>query len=142
MSGDESPSGLSTLATLVAVLVVGLTAAGCGIFTEDPGAPGLTVVGTVTVTGQPCPVPQTSPVSSGTIVRVIDAGGAVVSSSPLGPGETATDRAPGGCVLPFSVSGLPPEPGTYTVAVGGDDRLAQQFTTQQVLNNIPVRFVV
>jgi hypothetical protein len=142
VSGDESPSGLSTLATLVAVLVVGLTAAGCGIFTEDPGAPGLTVVGTVTVTGQPCPVPQTSPVSSGTIVRVIDAGGAVVSSSPLGPGETATDRAPGGCVFPFSVSGLPTEPGTYTVAVGGDDRLAQQFTTQQVLNNIPVRFVV
>jgi hypothetical protein len=142
VSGDESPSRLSTLATLVAVLVVGLTVGGCGIVTEDAGAPGLTVVGTVTVTGRPCTVPQTGPVSSGTIVRVVDAGGAVVSSSPLGPGETAADRAPGGCVFPFSVSGLPPDPATYTIAVGDDDRLAQQFTTQQVLNNIPVRFVV
>jgi hypothetical protein len=96
----------------------------------------------VTVTGLPCPVPQTSPVSSGTIVRVVDAAGAVVSSAPLGPGGTATDRAPGGCVFPFSVSGLLTEPGSYTVVVSGDDRLAQQFTTRQVLNNIPVRFVV
>jgi hypothetical protein len=139
VNGDESPSGLSTL---VAVFVVGLTAAGCGIFTEDPGAPGLTVVGTVTVAGQQCPVPQTSPISGGTVVRVIDSGGAVVESSPLGPGETATDRVPGGCVFPFSVSGLPPDPATYTIAVGDDNRLAQQFTTQQVLNNISVRFVV
>ena len=86
--------------------------------------------------------PQRSTVGSGTVVRVFDAGGAVVSTSPLGPGETAADRAPGGCVFPFTVSGLPPDPGRYTITVGDDGRLTQQFTTQQVLNNIPVRFVV
>jgi hypothetical protein len=130
-------------ASLVAVLVVVLAAAGCGSITVDPGVPGVPLVGTVTVTGQACPVPpEAGPVSRGTVVRVIDAEGAVVSSSALGPGETATDLAPGGCVFPFSVPGLPPEPARYTVAVGDDGRLTQQFTTEQVVNNIPVRFVV
>jgi hypothetical protein len=142
VTADESRLGLSTLATLVAVLVVGLAAGGCGTFTTDPGAPGLTVVGTVTVTGRPCPEVQGGPISRGTVVRVINSDGAVVSSSALGQGETAPDRAPGGCVPPFSVSGLPPEPGTYTVAIGDAGQPAQQFSTRQVLDNIPVRFVV
>jgi len=130
-------------ATLVAVLIVVLTVVGCGSITVDPGVPGVPLVGTVTVTGQACPVPpEAGPVSRGTVVRVIDSGGAVVSSSSLGPGETEADLAPGGCVFPFSVPGLPPEPGRYTVAVGEDGRLTQQFTTEQVVNNIPVRFVL
>lgn len=38
--------------------------------------------------------------------------------------------------------GLPREPGRYAVAVGDDGRLTQQFTTEQVRNNIPVRLVL
>ncbi|PVZ08300.1 hypothetical protein [Actinomycetospora cinnamomea] len=140
--GATRPRPLRVLPALLVALVVALTGAGCGLLEDENGAPGLVVGGTVTVAGQPCPVPASGPVHSGTVVRVIDSWGALVSSAPLGPGRTDTDRAPAGCVLPFTVAGIPEDPDRYTVALGENSRWTQQVTTEQIRNNIPVLFVV
>lgn len=130
---------------LMMIVVAGLGAllmGGCA----DPG-PELPqgtqkISGTVTVTDQSCPEnsPRPYPVSQGTAVAVLNAEGEIVAQSTLSAGESPPDPSLRQCVFPFVVEGVPEDSASYTVRIGDDSRLVEQFSPDELA--APIRFFV
>lgn len=126
---------------MVAVAVVMLVG-GCA----DPGPEipeGMQrISGTVTVTDRPCAgnSSQPRPVNGGTPVVVEDAEGEIVARSTLSVGESPPDAGLRQCIFPFVVEGVPEGSTLYTVRIGADARLVEQFSPDELA--APIRFVV